>query len=389
MSGASLTLRAYNVLFGDAVLLTLSEPGAKARHMLVDLGNALAGQPGQDSVFEPVLRDIVARTGGILDLYVMTHEHMDHVQGPLYGARKLGLPLQARRVWMTASSAPDYYDRFALARKQKNLALTALAAADDLVRAVGADAMPAGLMGLAELNNPRASRDCVDFIAAMGMDAVPPRYVFRKDETATPEADAPFADATFRILAPEEDTAIYYRPLGPAVAGVSAGMGAVAGAYGAAPPPGVAAGAFFDLLDFRAGEMADNLRSIDKAANNSSVVIEVEWRGWRLLLAGDAEERSWEIMRRHGLLRPVHFLKVSHHGSHNGSPAEEIDLVLPHAPLDDRPRYAVVSTAVGAYSGVPDSATLALIATRATLLDTRDVPPGAAVEVVFPDPDLT
>jgi beta-lactamase superfamily II metal-dependent hydrolase len=113
------------------------------------------------------------------------------------------------------------------------------------------------------------------------------------------------------------------------------------------------------------------------------VVIELEWQGWRLLLAGDAEERSWEIMRRRGLLRPAHVLKISHHGSHNGSPPEGLDLVLPVHPPDTRPRHAIVSTAKGAYSGVPDEASLALIASRATLHDTRSVDPGVAVEIVL------
>jgi len=129
--------------------------------------------------------------------------------------------------------------------------------------------------------------------------------------------------------------------------------------------------------------MAGNLRAIDRAANDSSVVIELEWHGWRILLAGDAEERSWEIMRRKGLLRPVHVLKVSHHGSQNGSPPAEIDLVLPAAPQDDRPRHAILSTAVGAYSGVPDDDSLTLLANRASLHDTRTVAPGDAVEVAL------
>ncbi len=86
------------------------------------------------------------------------------------------------------------------------------------------------------------------------------------------------------------------------------------------PPAGVAAGDFFDLVTFRATGMSANLRTIDKAANNSSVAIELEWRGWRLLFPGDAEEKSWEIMDRENQIKPVHFLKISHHGSKNGSP---------------------------------------------------------------------
>ena len=87
----------------------------------------------------------------------------------------------------------------------------------------------------------------------------------------------------------------------------------------------------------------DSQRMIDKAANNSSVAVELEWNGWRLLFPGDAEEKSWEMMDRNDLLRPVHFLKISHHGSANGSPERQIDKVLPEeTPADGRPRFAVV-----------------------------------------------
>ena len=59
-------------------------------------------------------------------------------------------------------------------------------------------------------------------------------------------------------------------------------------------------------------------------------------------------------MDRKGLLKPVYFLKISHHGSKNGSSLEQIDKVFPAQPHDGRRRVSVVSTAVGAYPGVPD-----------------------------------
>ena len=149
------------------------------------------------------------------------------------------------------------------------------------------------------------------------------------------------------------------------------------------PPAGVAAGDFFDLVSFRASGMSANLRAIDKAANNSSVAIELEWRGWRLFFPGDAEEKSWEIMDRLQLLRPAHFLKISHHGSRNGSPPEQIDKVMPPQPHDGRRRVCVVSTAVGAYPGVPDDDTLKLLSARAEFHDTRTLPLGMWQDVVF------
>lgn len=50
-------------------------------------------------------------------------------------------------------------------------------------------------------------------------------------------------------------------------------------------------------------------------------------------------------MARVGVLKPVHFLKVSHHGSHNGTPADDVfEAILPAAPPDNRKRQAVIST---------------------------------------------
>lgn len=75
----------------------------------------------------------------------------------------------------------------------------------------------------------------------------------------------------------------------------------------------------------------------------------LEWRRWRLLFTGDAEHRSWKEMNKRGVLKPVHFLKVSHHGSWNGTPSGEIlDKILPPTPPDRRKRHAAVSTCEGA-----------------------------------------
>ncbi len=44
-----------------------------------------------------VLGDIQQQLDGApLDLYINTHEHMDHIQGPLYGAQKLGIIQRVR-----------------------------------------------------------------------------------------------------------------------------------------------------------------------------------------------------------------------------------------------------------------------------------------------------
>jgi hypothetical protein len=381
---ATLRVRVYNVLFGDAILLSIPELDAEGReitlHVLIDIGNAMAGSGGDDSIFAPVLANIQAELAGApLDLYVMTHEHMDHVQGLLYGARKLGIEIKARTVWMTASSAPDYYDRFQNARKRRSLALAARESIAGFL-ARSAAPMPAAIEALLAINNPRASDDCVSHIRGIG--GAPPLYLHRTADTG---GDLPFRRTKLRVLAPEEDTSIYYGRFAPPSLGFLLDDAAPTLLPSAAttPPAGVSAGDFFDLIRFRSSGMSTNLRTIDKAANNSSVVLELEWNGWRLLFPGDAEEKSWEIMAKLGLLRPVHFLKVSHHGSKNGSPAAGIDVVLPEVAPDRKPRQAVVSTHVGAYPGVPDDLTLDRLKRRATLYDTRHLEPGGWIDITF------
>ena len=51
---------------------------------------------------------------------------------------------------------------------------------------------------------------------------------------------------------------------------------------------------------------------------------------------------------------PVHFLKISHHLSHNGTPdGETLEKIMPLNSLDGRKRLAVASTYPFTYSGIP------------------------------------
>jgi len=144
------------------------------------------------------------------------------------------------------------------------------------------------------------------------------------------------------------------------------------------PPVGIEPGAFFDLQASRQRSTRTRILEIDAANNNTSVVLELEWRGWRLLFPGDAEIRSWKAMHAQQLLRPVHFVKVAHHGSHNGAYDELFDEVMPPVSPDDRDRHALVSTHDGDWASVPDEKrTLPLYAARCELHDTRTAEEGA------------
>jgi beta-lactamase superfamily II metal-dependent hydrolase len=376
-SAESLRVRVYDVHFGDAILISVPDRvpggGTETRHILIDVGNVLGGPGGDDTVFGPVVEDVQRELAGKpLDLYVMTHEHLDHVQGLLYASTKLGLNLDVKRAWLTASAAEDYYDTHLAAKKQRNLALAALAAVQSYFDAA-ADAPSPFVQAMLLNNNPRSSSQCVEYLRKLAPEPV---YVHRGADPGP----VPFQEpgTTIEIWAPEEDTSAYYGAFRPAALGVTPGAGRVpATATVPSPPPGVDAGAFYDLVEFRRRGYGDNLLAIDAAANNSSVVFCLEWRGWRLLFPGDAEQRSWREMDRQGKLKPVHFLKVGHHGSANGTPPPELlAKILPETPPDGRPRFAAVSTCAGSYSGVPHAETMALLRGRCDLRSVEDLPAG-------------
>ena len=392
---SALRVRAYNVRFGDALLVSVPDTDPQSgvettRHILIDVGNSLATQGGINAVFKPVVEDIVAVLAGApLDLYVMTHEHLDHVEGlahankAWYGGGLKAL-LKTRFSWLTGSAEPTYYDadKHPEARTKKKLAEDVLSRA----RASVGD-LPIELRDLLRIHGPLAAlglstNDCVGYLRALAEKTV---YVHRELDL---QGAHPFKEARLKILAPEEDTADYYQPLRPMVEieRPAAGQAAV-GPPRANPPAGVDAESFYNLIELRGLARHENLLSIDKAANNTSVVFTLEWRGWKLLFSGDAELRSWATMARNNDLSPVHFLKVSHHGSHNGTPPDEIlAAILPLVGTDNRGRVALASTYPGTYGGIPHGPTDSRLAARAvlakTLREPRE-PEALAVDIEF------
>jgi hypothetical protein len=217
----------------------------------------LAGEGGDDAALVAALQDVIARTGGRVDLYVMTHEHLDHVQGLRYAAER-GYELAIDTVWMTASSAPDYYQTHPQAREKK-LALEADAWA--FTRALGSTELAPTLRLMLDLNLPRSTKDYVDYIRARSAKVY---HLHRGRRLA---GKHPFTETRFRILAPEEDTSVNYRPRRARLAGDASGAAAAGGAEADAarpvPLPGIDAGACYQLIDCPNAGVADGVRSID------------------------------------------------------------------------------------------------------------------------------
>jgi len=373
-----LRVRVYNVRFGDAILVTVPDRDPAngkltRRNILIDVGNSLNKAGGADDVFKPVVEDIVKQLRGRpLDLYVMTHEHLDHVQGLYYTESKvyenhwLKKELKVDTAWLTASAAEDYYDHHPEARRKKQ----ALAEAYDRIAAhLRGNPASDPFRTLLEINNPSSTKHCVDYLRGLAPKERT-HYVHRGFDVT---GRHPFREAHFEIWAPEEDTHHYYPQLTPMALEAGARASRIGQRTMLVPPSGVDAGAFYDLVEARSHGFSDNLLAIDKAANNTSVVLMLEWRGWRLLFAADAELDSWRTMDDNGVLKPVHYLKVSHHGSHNGTPAPSLlDKVLPLPAGGNKKGRADISTWEDQYDGIPHQPTNDKLRTRARLRSTLD-----------------
>lgn len=355
----TLRVRVYNVRFGDAILVSVPDRNASGeienRHILIDVGNILIGEGGANAVFRPVIENILeALNDHPLDLYVMTHEHLDHVQGLLYASEELGFEIKARYAWLTASAAEDYYEKHSEAKKRLDEARKIYGAIECFLKAVP-ESQTQWIQTMMLNNDPQSTNDCVKHLRNIADKTT---YVYRGCNLTDCH---PFYETRFRIWAPEEDTSVYYGRFQPMTLGVTSDQQSRSKPILTVPkpPPGVDAGDFYNLVTMRRQGYSDNLLAIDRAANNTSVVFSLEWRGWKLLFAGDAERRSWKVMNKYDMLKPVHFLKVSHHGSQTGMPDSGLlEKFLPETSPDNRPRSAVVCFYPGSYRNVPDEEVL-------------------------------
>ena len=390
-------IRAYNVRFGDCVLVSIG--GAPhERHVLFDFGNAPGGvkrQGGKNDVFAPIARDIRERTRGTIDLVVMTHEHLDHMEG-FYSEKAIFDTLKIGRLWMSLMSEPGYYKKYRNA-EQKKFALAALAVFVNRWQARGRFAiMPDPMQALIGNNNvlDLTNQQRIDYLRTL----VPKSSVHYLARGARLQKRHDLgANVKVEVLAPEKDASIYYggtRGSGLSLESATRLAGTPKnGKRRSNPgaPPHMAPDEFERLKDEVAELDIGDIFAIDKAQNNPRLVVRITVGGKTLLFCGDAEEESWALMKAKRLLGPVDFLKVAHHGSVNGMPFDGAHAVLDTVLKKGKRTIALVSTCRGAYPARSE-ATVIPSARLMTLLQQRckrvvntenDAPLGGYVDITI------
>jgi hypothetical protein len=356
----TLTVRAYNVLFGDCILVSWDEDDG-AHHAWVDFGN-MSNDP--NAVFDVVYADVLARTGGRLDLALVTHRHLDHLEGFYACRQRFARDFQVDRLWH-AHVTPALDAVFQLA----DTALTAL-----LPRSAR-DGQ--GEIGRLYQNNHFLST--MDRMAAIlqSFPAARAHAVHRQLDLQAEQALPPgMRRMAIEVLAPERDSQRYLESLDEGLASRQAVQrsfdalpaDATRPVTGPTGPPTAAAGDFVflpELADFarlrrklRAGGL-ETLAAVDKTRNNTSLVTKWTYdQTITLLLTGDAELMSWAVMDANGVDFTSDLVKIGHHGSINASPSWSFTRVFPQVRA---PNAVLLSTDRTRFTGeneVPEQSVL-------------------------------
>jgi beta-lactamase superfamily II metal-dependent hydrolase len=326
----SITLRAYNVLFGDALLVSWDEDDGP-HHAWVDFGNF---HNDANAVFEKVYNDVLSRTGGKLDLLVITHRHLDHMEG-FYSLRKrFKADFTIQRLWYAhVTSTVDHV--FEIAERTLRSTLPASIPASDTE------------IGRVFRNNFGAKGDKIrkqmaDILKDIGVPASRRFKIHRSMNLA--QALPPGLQALdIEVLGPEKNSKRYLQPLEHALrlrgVALSTDNGRVKATredpFHGARAVKFSKSALAGLADvarlrrqLQSGGL-EVLAAVDTTRNNTSIVMRMTHGSARLLLVGDAEEMSWELMRKNGAALKANVIKVGHHGSINASPDWSFTKVMP------------------------------------------------------------
>jgi beta-lactamase superfamily II metal-dependent hydrolase len=384
-SPVRIDFRAYNVGFGDCLLLSFTYAkaidGRAERHVLIDFGTNKAATGGPS--LKEVAALIEADTRGKLDAVVLTHRHRDHLAGfdPASGGATIArlAPDAIVRPW---TEVPDGGPALAAAPGRRKL-LDVLAAghrfADNLTSVSFAGRLTvaeSALMGLAtmQLGNDRATKALDDLAAGSSAHYLKfgdPLVLDMLPGVSFSVLGPPDPDTWPAILHQAAKSTEYWLGAGsadPAALAAAADGAAIAMDGDAAsllePGPGRW---LIDRLDDHLVRSAERLvHQLDGVLNNTSLVLLVEAAGHKLLLPGDAEIENWGYALTGapdheaicGRLRGVDLYKVGHHGSRNATPKQSLYPLLAQTPPD---RVAVMSTLVGFYRATNPVPSQALI----------------------------
>jgi hypothetical protein len=289
-----------------------------------------------DEVVADVIKTCSGESGkAVLDVVVATHRHQDHIRG--FGDERWQ-QVEVREVWLPWTEDPSNAEANGLRARDDSLALS-------MAMALQADG---GEEGAAFALNSLTNEDAMWTLRNGFVGDASRRYVVADPATPYPVSGLP--GGTVYFLSPSLDVATLRKMEAPATERWLEFDAAVDSTKSALPPAFPSFTVSEDqvrvampdlelkprLREKLAGTGGQDARaaaaSLDQALNNTSVVILLKVGDVSVLLPGDAQWGAWlpllDKAEVRALLGRVSVYKVSHHGSHNGTPRSLVEDVL-------------------------------------------------------------
>ncbi len=340
-----ITLRSYQVGFGDCFLLGFHYKRS-SRFVLIDFGSTGRPRGAKATHMVSVAKDIAQTCGGKLHAVVATHRHKDHISGFARqpdgsGSGEVIAALNPDVVIQPWTEHPDAKPSARQAPRGISAAgrsfVGMLEDMHTVAAAVAAEAssMPAtsrlarqlAFMGDTNLPNPAA----VENLMTMGKER---RYVHFGSSSGLR-----IPGVKVRVLGPptleqsetiasqrQRDESEFWHLMALAEGAHGLGSGRLfPRRYELTSPPGQRNRWLMDrVTKLRPRQLREIVRILDKALNNTSVILLFEAGDHRLLFPGDAQIENWTYALSkpavRELLTEVTVYKVGHHGSMNATP---------------------------------------------------------------------
>jgi beta-lactamase superfamily II metal-dependent hydrolase len=346
----TLSVRMYEVGFGDCFLLLIPTEAGTNLKILIDCGSTKKGANNRDiqSMAKQVIEDVRDPDGKPrIDVLVISHRHMDHISGFTYPGWD---EVEVGEVWLPWVEDPDdpratqirtKWTSAAIAMRQR--ALRALSARPDdetllsiIDLAANALADPAALRRLTKdgFRNVRERRYLskkqspitrfeTPVLPGVKISVLGPSC----DPLAMAAMDPPKGESYLHMIETCEDEPEQFPRPFKTTAGLKPEQ------YQTRHPDLAARLAEDDRGKVRMyGLGIDEViaKEYDKALNGTSLMLVFQVGQAALLFPGDAQWGTWEPLLKPGsdtseLLKKVTFYKVGHHGSFNATPRGFVD----------------------------------------------------------------